>query len=62
MIYRDGTIQRSHSGIVEAERRAYADRSFFLGDPDENSLKALMDDTISNKECPALIPIKPLFL
>ena len=33
--------------IVEAERRAYADRSYFLGDPDfvKIPLKALMDDT-----------------
>lgn len=33
--------------IVEAERRAYADRSYFLGDPDfvNIPLKALMDDT-----------------
>ena len=32
--------------IVEAERRAYADRSFFLGDPDFTKipLKELMDD------------------
>ncbi|MEZ7506031.1 gamma-glutamyltransferase [Flavobacterium sp. Arc2] len=32
--------------IVEAERRAYADRSYFLGDPDfvKIPLKALMDD------------------
>jgi gamma-glutamyltranspeptidase/glutathione hydrolase len=32
--------------IVEAERRAYADRSFFLGDPDFTiiPLKELMDD------------------
>lgn len=32
--------------IVEAERRAYADRSFFLGDPDfvKIPLKELMDD------------------
>jgi gamma-glutamyltranspeptidase/glutathione hydrolase len=33
--------------IVEAERRAYADRNFFLGDPDyvKMPLKQLMDDT-----------------
>jgi gamma-glutamyltranspeptidase/glutathione hydrolase len=33
--------------IVEAERRAYADRSYFLGDPDfvKIPLKALMSDT-----------------
>ena len=33
--------------IVEAERRAYADRSYFLGDPDfvKIPLKALMDNT-----------------
>ncbi|MBG6111642.1 gamma-glutamyltranspeptidase/glutathione hydrolase [Flavobacterium sp. CG_9.10] len=33
--------------IVEAERRAYADRSYFLGDPDfvKIPLKALMDET-----------------
>lgn len=33
--------------IVEAERRAFADRSYFLGDPDfvKIPLKALMDDT-----------------
>ncbi len=33
--------------IVEAERRAYADRSYFLGDPDfvKIPFKALMDDT-----------------
>lgn len=33
--------------IVEAERRAYADRSYFLGDPDfvKIPLKGLMDDT-----------------
>jgi gamma-glutamyltranspeptidase/glutathione hydrolase len=32
--------------IVEAERRAYADRSYYLGDPDfvKIPLKALMDD------------------
>jgi gamma-glutamyltranspeptidase/glutathione hydrolase len=33
--------------IVEAERRAYADRNFFLGDPDfvKMPIKQLMDDT-----------------
>ena len=38
--------------IVEAERRAYADRSFFLGDPDFTKipLKELMDDQyLSNR-------------
>jgi gamma-glutamyltranspeptidase/glutathione hydrolase len=37
--------------IVEAERRAYADRNFFLGDPDyvKMPLKQLMDDTYLKK-------------
>jgi gamma-glutamyltranspeptidase/glutathione hydrolase len=30
--------------IVEAERRAYADRNYFLGDPVKMPLNALMDD------------------
>jgi gamma-glutamyltranspeptidase/glutathione hydrolase len=38
--------------IVEAERRAYADRNFFLGDPDyvKMPLKQLMDDTYLKTE------------
>ncbi|WP_431134793.1 gamma-glutamyltransferase [Psychroserpens mesophilus] len=37
--------------MVEAERRAYADRSYFLGDPDfmDIPIKALLSDTYLNK-------------
>jgi len=44
--YGHNTVQ-SIQLITEAERRAYADRSFYLGDPDfvENPIDSLLDET-----------------
>jgi gamma-glutamyltranspeptidase/glutathione hydrolase len=48
--------------IVEAERRAYADRSYFLGDPDFVKIpKALMDDTYLKQRMSSFNVDKALF-